>query len=58
MGTGAWATVPFIHVSRGVWRVSLPSPGDDFEYAVEAVSAAGTAAIPPAAATRRAPSPS
>ena len=23
---------------RGVWRVSVPSPGGDFEYAVEAVS--------------------
>jgi hypothetical protein len=48
MGTGSWATLPFEHVSRGVWRVSLPSPGADFEYAVEAVSAAGTALrVPP-----------
>jgi hypothetical protein len=48
LGTGAWTTLPFEHVSRGVWRVSLPSPGADFEYAVEAVSAAGTALrVPP-----------
>jgi len=48
MGTGAWMTLPFAHVDRGVWRVGLPSPGDDFEYAVEAVSAAGAALqVPP-----------
>ncbi len=48
MGAGAWTTVPFAHAGRGVWRVSLPSPGDDFEYAVEAVSATGAALqVPP-----------
>ena len=48
MGAGAWTTVPFAHTGRGVWRVSLPSPGDDFEYAVEAVSATGAALqVPP-----------
>jgi hypothetical protein len=48
MGSGEWTTIPFRHVSRGVWRVHLASPGHDFEYAVEAVSGAGTALqVPP-----------
>jgi hypothetical protein len=48
LGAGAWATLPFEHVSRGVWHVALPSPGDDFEYAVEATSASGAALRVPA----------
>jgi hypothetical protein len=48
MGSGEWTAVPFAHVNRGVWRVRLPSPADDFEYAVEAVSATGAALqVPP-----------
>jgi hypothetical protein len=42
MGAGAWTNVPFVPSGRGVWRLSIPSPGGDFEYAVEAVSSAGT----------------
>lgn len=49
LGAGTWATAPFASAGRGVWRVSLPSPGDDFEYAVEALSAHGTALHSPAA---------
>jgi len=49
MGAGAWTTVPFVPAGRGVWRVSLPSPGRDFEYAVEAVSSARTPLRVPAA---------
>ena len=49
MGAGAWATVPFAPAGRGVWRVSVPSPGSDFEYAVEAVSPADTSLRVPAA---------
>jgi hypothetical protein len=48
MGAGAWSDVPLRHVARGVWRVELPSPAVDFEYAVEAVSAAGTTLRVPA----------
>jgi hypothetical protein len=48
LGTGGWATVPFVHVRRGIWRATLPSPGDDFEYAVEVVSGTGTALQVPA----------
>jgi hypothetical protein len=48
MGSGPWATVPFEHVDRGVWRARLPAVADDFEYAVEAISATGTALqVPP-----------
>jgi hypothetical protein len=48
MGEGSWNEVPLSHVARGVWRATLPSPGDDFEYAVEAVSATGAALqVPP-----------
>ena len=49
MGAGAWAAVPFAHVGRGVWRISVPSPGTDFEYAVEATSSTDTALRVPAA---------
>ena len=49
MGTGNWATVPLAPAGRGVWRVSLPSTGTDFEYAVEAVSSSGTPLRVPAA---------
>jgi hypothetical protein len=42
LGGSAWATVPFVHAGRGVWRVTLPSPGADLEYAVEAVSSGGS----------------
>ncbi len=48
MGSGAWATVPFEHVSRGVWRVRLPAVAGDFEYAVEAIAATGAALQVPA----------
>jgi hypothetical protein len=47
--SGAWATVLFEHDSRGVWRLTLPSPGADLEYVVEAASSAGTALRVPAA---------
>jgi hypothetical protein len=48
MGSGEWTTIPFAHVNRGVWRIRLPAPADDFEYAVEAVSATGAALqVPP-----------
>jgi len=49
MGAGAWTTVPFVPAGRGVWRVSVPSHGGDFEYAVEALSSAGTPLRVPAA---------
>jgi hypothetical protein len=54
MGDGAWTTVPFAPAARGVWRISLPSPGTDIEYAVEAVSSAGTPLRVPAAGRDRA----
>jgi len=48
MGEGSWSEVPLRHVARGVWRVDLPSPGGDIEYAVEAVSGTGAALrVPP-----------
>jgi len=53
MGAGAWTTVPFVPARRGVWRVSVPSPGGDFEYAVEAVSSGASLRVP--AAGREAP---
>ena len=50
LGSGvAWTTVPFRHVARGVWRVSLPPPGDDLEYTVEATSSTGAHLRVPAA---------
>jgi hypothetical protein len=49
MGAGGWTVVPFIPAGRGVWRVSVPSPGGDFEYAVEAVSSSGKSLRVPAA---------
>ena len=48
MGAGAWTTVPFVPAGRGVFRVSVPSPGGDFEYAVEAVSPSSRALRVPA----------
>jgi hypothetical protein len=48
MGKGAWSEAPFRHVGRGVWRLDLPAPAADLEYAVEAVSAAGAALRVPA----------
>lgn len=48
MGAESWATTPFTHAGRGVWRVSLPFPGDDLEYAVEATSGAGATLQVPA----------
>jgi hypothetical protein len=48
MGASAWTAVPFARAGRGAWRVSLPSPGHDLEYAVEAISGTGTALrVPP-----------
>jgi hypothetical protein len=49
MGTGDWSTALFVHAARGVWRLTVPSPGADLEYAVEAVSSSGTALRVPAA---------
>ena len=48
LGGGSWTTVPFERAGRGVWRVALPSPDRDFEYAVEATSASGAALQVPA----------
>jgi hypothetical protein len=48
LGADVWATLPFTRAGRGVWRVSLPSPGGDFEYAVEAVSGNSAALQVPA----------
>ena len=48
LGSGEWTTVPFEHVNRGVWRVSVPSRGEDFEYVVEATSFRGDALRVPA----------
>jgi hypothetical protein len=48
MGAESWATMPFTHAGRGVWRASLPFPGDDFEYAVEAMSGTGATLQVPA----------
>ena len=43
-----WAEVPFRPLARGVWRVELPSPGEDLEYTVEAISGRGAALRVPA----------
>jgi hypothetical protein len=48
LGEGAWTTVPFAHAARGVWRLTLPGPSVDFEYAVEAVTSRGTTLRVPA----------
>ena len=48
MGEGSWSEAPLRHVARGVWRIDLPSPAGDIEYAVEAVSGTGRALeVPP-----------
>jgi hypothetical protein len=36
LGRGEYRPETFRHVARGVWEISLPSPGEDFEYYVEA----------------------
>jgi hypothetical protein len=36
LGVGEFRSVAFRHLARGVWRVSLPTPGEDLEYYVEA----------------------
>jgi hypothetical protein len=36
LGTGEYRSESLRHVARGVWELSLPSPGEDFEYYVEA----------------------
>lgn len=42
LGTGQFQTIPLQHVAHAVYQVELPSPGDDFEYRIEATTANGT----------------
>jgi len=41
LGTGEFRTIPLEHVARAVYQVELSSPGEDFEYRIEAGMADG-----------------
>jgi hypothetical protein len=47
LGTGKYREVPLEHVARGVYRVDMKNPGDDFEYQV-VVDVDGTTLVYPA----------
>jgi hypothetical protein len=50
LGTGQFQTIPLQHVARAVYQVELPSPGEDFEYRIEATMADGSNLTWPASA--------
>jgi hypothetical protein len=50
LGAGPLRTMPMKHVARAVYHVELPSPGEDFEYRVEATTADGIKLAWPATA--------
>ena len=41
LGIGPFRAMPLQHVARAVYQVELPSPGEDFEYRIEATTADG-----------------
>jgi hypothetical protein len=50
LGVGTFRAAPLRHVARAVYQVELPSPGEDFEYRIEATTASGSHLKWPAAA--------
>jgi hypothetical protein len=50
LGAGPFRAMPLQHIARAVYHVELPSPGEDFEYRIEATTADGTDLTWPAAA--------
>ena len=50
LGVGQFRAMPLQHVARAVYQVALPSPGEDFEYRIEATTAGGADLTWPATA--------
>lgn len=50
LGVGPMRALPLQHVARAVYQVELPSPGEDFEYRIEATTADGSQLTWPATA--------
>ncbi len=50
LGAGPWSAIPAVHVSRGVWRLTLPAAREAFEYRIEAALASGRSLNWPATA--------
>ncbi|MHB9028908.1 MAG: malectin domain-containing carbohydrate-binding protein [Candidatus Latescibacterota bacterium] len=50
LGTGVFRKVPLTHVARGVYRVELPKPGEDFEYSIQVLTAGNKELVWPSAA--------
>ena len=48
LGSGAWTSVPFERVDRGVLQVTLPPSTEDLEYVVQAVTDRGLLSVPAA----------
>jgi hypothetical protein len=50
LGDGEFRAAPLRHAGRAVYQAELPSPGEDFEYRIEATTVGGSRLKWPAAA--------